>query len=107
VWGVTCEAGRGWLLFTFGGQSEADPSLNDIVIRGGIRGGNGITREIPAQYPHASPYTRQSFSFGMPLTAYPPGVYEVELTIEDRIAGTSVTTTTDFAVLGGIPNLGR
>ena len=68
-----------------------------------VRG--GTVREIPGQYPHPAPYTRQAFSFGMPLTGYRPGVYEIELTIEDQVAGTSVTTTTDFAVIGPTQNV--
>ena len=82
-----------------------DSRTNDIRIHGEIRGG-GTVREIPGQYPHPAPYTRQAFSFGMPLTGYRPGVYEIELTIEDRVAGTSITTTTDFAVLIPTRNIG-
>ncbi len=92
-------------LQAYGMTIDAGSSANDIRIHGEIRGG-GTVREIPGQYPHPAPYTRQAFSFGMPLTGYRPGVYEIELTIEDRVAGTSITTTTDFAVLGPTQNVG-
>jgi len=92
-------------LQAYGMTLDPDSRANDIVILGEIRGG-GTVRKIPGQYPHPAPYTRQSFSFGMPLAGYRPGVYEVELTIEDRVAGTSVTTTTDFAVVGPTQNVG-
>ena len=91
----------------YGMAVDAESATNNVVITGTIRGRNGQVREIPEQYPHPAPYTRQSFSFGMPLNGYRPGVYEVELTIEDRVAGTSVTTQTDFAVLGAASTGGR
>lgn len=92
-------------LQAYGMAINPDSHANDILIHGEIRGG-GVVREIPGQYPHPAPYTRQAFSFGMPLTGYRPGVYEIELTIEDRVAGTSITTTTDFAVLVPTQNVG-
>ncbi len=93
-------------LQVYGMALDPDSRTNDIVLSGEIRGG-GTVREIPGQYPHPAPYRRQSFSLGMPLAGYRPGVYEVELTIEDRVAGTSVTTTTDFAVIGAMQNVGN
>lgn len=93
-------------LQVYGMALDPGTSTNNIMLHGEIRGG-GTVREIPGQYPHPAPYTRQSFSLGMPLVGYRPGVYEVELTVEDRIAGTSITTTTDFAVIGATQNAGR
>ena len=92
-------------LQVYGMALDPGTSTNNIMLHGEIRGG-GTVREIPGQYPHPAPYTRQSFSLGMPLVGYRPGVYEVELTVEDRIAGTSITTTTDFAVIGATQNAG-
>jgi hypothetical protein len=81
-------------------------NANSIAISGKISDATGFVREIPRQYPHPAPYTRQSFSLGMPLNSYRPGIYAVELTIEDQVAGTSVTVTGDFAVLAGGQSLG-
>jgi GWxTD domain-containing protein len=90
----------------YGMAVNAESATNDISISGQIVDKSGRVREIPRQYPHPAPYTRQSFSLGMPLTGYRPGVYEINLTVEDRVAGTSVTTTMEFAVLGGNQNTG-
>lgn len=84
----------------YGMGLDTESNTNSIVLRGRITSRDGQVREIPAQYPYPSPYSRQSFSLGMPLSGYRPGVYEVELFVEDRVAGTQIRTAAEFAVVG-------
>ncbi len=72
---------------------------NRVTIRGEILQNGERVRRIPEQHPFPAPMNRQSFSFGMPLNGYRPGVYEVVLEIVDEIAATSSSVTTDFAIL--------
>ncbi len=83
-----------------------DPSanLNRVKLSGEIRRDGKMVRRIPAQYPAPAPMTRQSFSLGMPLGGYTPGIYEVVMVVEDQVAGKSIEARGEFAILP--PSLG-
>ena len=83
----------------YGLEIDTATRANRITIRGEILRDGERFRRIPEQHPFPAPMSRQSFSVGMPLTGYRPGVYEVVVELVDEIAGTSSRATTDFAVL--------
>ncbi len=83
----------------YGLALDPQANTNRVTLRGEIRRNGEAFRQIPAQYPAPAPMTRQSFSLGMPLAGYRPGVYEVVLVLEDELAGERVEVSTDFAVL--------
>jgi len=72
---------------------------NSITLRGELLRDGQRVRRIPEQHPFPAPLSRQSFSLGLPLTGYRPGVYEVRLEIVDEIADITRELSGEFAVL--------
>lgn len=72
---------------------------NKVTLKGAILRDGQVVRTFDEQHPYPAPLTRQSFSMGVPLSSYRPGVYQVRLEVVDDLAGSQVAVTGDFAVL--------
>lgn len=83
----------------YGLTIDPETRANDVTLRGAVLRDGEQLRRIPEQHPFPAPLSRQSFSLGLPLAGYRPGVYEVRLEIVDEVGEVSQELTAEFAVL--------